>query len=98
MLIQILLPVTSAPDNHAAITQTRTELMQRYEGVTAYLRSPAKGAWVAPDGTEQHDDVIMVEVLIERFDPTEWRGYARTLAARFGEEEIHLRALPAFKA
>jgi hypothetical protein len=95
VLIQLLLPVTSAPDNHAAIAQTRAELVQRYQGVTAYVRSPAKGAWVGPDGAEQHDDVIMVEVLIEIFDREQWRAYARELAARFGEEEIHIRALPA---
>jgi hypothetical protein len=96
VLIQLLLPVTSAPTNHAAIAQTRADLIQRYQGVTAYVRSPAKGAWVGPDGTEQHDDVIMVEVLTETFDREEWRAYARELAARFGEEEIHIRALPAF--
>ena len=96
MLIQILLPLTSAPDNRSAIAQTRVELVERYKGVTAYVRSPAKGAWVGPDGTEEHDDVVMVEVLTDDFDRKEWRAYARTLAARFGEEEIHIRALPTF--
>ena len=96
MLIQILLPLTSTPDNHAAISQTRVELIERYRGVTAYVRSPARGAWVGPDGTEEHDDVVMVEVLTADFDRKEWRAYARRLAARFGEEEIHIRAVPAF--
>jgi hypothetical protein len=28
-------------------------------GLTAYLRSPAKGVWTAPDGHTEQDDVVM---------------------------------------
>ncbi len=37
----------------------------------------------------------MVEVLAPDFDCEWWRAYAETLAARFEEQEIHVRALPA---
>ena len=37
----------------------------------------------------------MVEVVTEEFDRAHWRAYAEELAARFYEERIHLRALPA---
>jgi hypothetical protein len=36
----------------------------------------------------------MVEVVTGTFDRAWWRGYAATLAARFGQESIHLRAVP----
>jgi hypothetical protein len=91
-LVQLLLPVK--PGSAVPFADTRRELIERYQGVTAYVRSPAKGAWVGPEGEEQ-DDVIMVEVLVDDFDRAWWRSYARTLAERFGEDEIHIRALPA---
>ena len=37
----------------------------------------------------------MVEVLVSEFDRLWWRTYAKELAARFEEDEIHIRALPA---
>lgn len=91
-LIQLLLPVK--PDAEQHLTRTRAELVERYEGVTAYVRSPARGAWIAPGGEEQHDDVIMVEVVVNTFDQRWWRQYHDTLAERFGEEQIHIRILP----
>jgi hypothetical protein len=93
-LIQILLPLQPTPENKAGLERTRRELIDRCQGVTAYVRSPARGAWLAPDGTEEHDDVVMVEVLDDHFDRDHWRGYARQLAGRFGQKEVHVRALP----
>jgi hypothetical protein len=57
------------------------------------LRSPATGLWTAPDGREEQDQVIMVEVVTETFDRTWWRSYATQLAQRFHQDEIHIRAL-----
>jgi hypothetical protein len=99
VLIQLLLPATSrgtAPplDVTAALADTRRELAERFDGLTAYLRAPAKGIWTAPDGHTEQDDVVMVEVVTERFERTWWRAYAATLAARFRQETIHIRAMP----
>ena len=99
VLIQLLLPMTfphggSPNDARAALTQTRQELAATFSGLTAYLRSPAKGMWTAPDGQTEQDDVVMVEVVTESFDRTWWRGYAATLARRFNQETIHVRAVP----
>jgi hypothetical protein len=96
VLIQLLLPATDAARNDgvAPLAQTRRELAERFNGLTAYLRSPAKGWWTAPDGRTEQDDVVMVEVVTETFDRAWWRTYAATLAARFDEESIHVRAVP----
>lgn len=91
-LIQLLLPLKAGAQPH--VTRTREELVQRYEGITAYVRSPARGAWIAPGGREEHDDVIMVEVVVDSLDREWWRQYQDTLAARFDEEQIHIRILP----
>jgi hypothetical protein len=98
VLIQLLLPLptngAASADGLAPLAQIRQELAARFTGVTAYVRSPAKGLWTAPDGQIEHDDVVMVEVVTDTFDRTWWRSYAATLAERFRQESIHLRALP----
>jgi hypothetical protein len=95
VLIQLLLPTrTAGAEGIAPLAETRRELAERFNGLTAYLRSPAKGLWTAPDGHLEQDDVVMVEVVTDTFDAAWWRAYAATLAERFGQESIHLRALP----
>jgi hypothetical protein len=97
-LIQVLLPRrsgTGEPVADRAFARTRQELVDVFDGVTAYLRSPAEGDWVAPEGQVERDEVVMVEVLSDSFDRAWWRAYADTLAERFGQEAIHIRALPA---
>jgi hypothetical protein len=77
-----------------ALAETRRELVDRFKGVTAYVRSPAKGLWTTPDGHTEADDVVMVEVVTEAFDRAWWRTYSATLAERFAQDTIHVRALP----
>ena len=36
----------------------------------------------------------MVEVVTETFDRAWWRTYSATLATRFDQDTIHVRALP----
>jgi hypothetical protein len=96
VLIQLLLPTSGAApaDRLAPLAETRRELADRFNGLTAYVRSPAKGSWTAPDGHTEEDDVVMVEIVTETFDRAWWRTYAATLAARFDQERIHVRAVP----
>ena len=93
--IQLLLPMSGAVNGDvlAPLAETRRELAERFNGLTAYLRSPAKGWWTAQDGHVEQDDVVMVEVVMDTFDRAWWRAYATTLAARFSQERIHLRAV-----
>ena len=95
VLIQLLLPTTGAANGDAMtrLAQTRKELLEQFDGVTAYVRSPAKGAWTAPGGHTETDDVVMVEVVCDEFDRVWWRRYAQTLAQRFQQETIHVRAM-----
>jgi hypothetical protein len=96
VLIQLLLPTTGNGGNRAmtALAATRRELVEKFKGVTAYVRSPAKGLWTAPDGHTEVDDVVMVEVVTDTFDRAWWRTYSATLAHRFAQDTIHVRALP----
>ena len=65
VLIQLLLPTIlpkgpAVHDATAALADTHRELAETFDGVTAYLRSPAKSIWTAPDGHTEQDDVVMV--------------------------------------
>ena len=95
VLIQLLLPISAAgASDPAPVAKTRRELADRFTGVTAYVRSPAKGLWTNPDGHTEADDVVMVEVVTDAFDRAWWRTYAATLAERFRQDSIHVRAVP----
>jgi hypothetical protein len=98
VLIQLLLPTKfpgeASQDATAALADTRRELAARFDGLTAYVRSPAQGTWTAPDGHAEQDDVVMVEVVTERFDREWWRPFTATLAERFRQDSIHVRAIP----
>ena len=73
VLIQLLLPASGAASAEGvALAETRRELADRFNGLTAYLRSPAKGSWTAPDGHTEQDDVVMVEIVTETFDWAWW--------------------------
>lgn len=95
-LIQLLLPaLVSQGDEPASgpVSQTRHELTETFGGLTAYLRAPAVGVWTSPEGGRAQDEVVMVEVVAERFDRAWWRDYTQRLARRFAQEAIHVRAL-----
>ena len=97
VLIQMLLPATPTDtnaDGPSAINETARELRETFGGLTAYTRAPAKGSWTGPDGSTEQDQVVMIEVVTERFDRAWWKQYSGTLAGRFDQEAIHVRALP----
>ena len=94
VLIQLLLPTPTADgDAMTPLADTRRELADLFSGVTAYVRSPAKGLWTSPDGHTEADDVVMVEVVTETFDRRWWRDYTAKLAQRFRQDTIHVRAM-----
>ena len=96
-LMQIVLPLY---DNHGQplarerFTETTRELTDTFGGATAFTRSPAEGFWEHPDGGVRKDDVIVVEVMVEKIDEDWWSDYRATLEARFKQETILMRALP----
>ena len=96
VLIQMLLPTSGAVNGEdlAPLAETRRELAERFNGLTAYLRSPAKGWWTAPDGHAEQDDVVMVEVVTDTFDRAWWRAYATTLAARLARRAFTCEPWP----
>jgi hypothetical protein len=95
-LIQILLPMQrqdGRPVVAEEFARVRIELTEKFGGVTAYSRSTATGLWKRSEDEVERDQVIMVEVVVEAFDPRWWEEYRREIERRFGQEQIHARAL-----
>jgi C4-dicarboxylate-specific signal transduction histidine kinase len=94
-LIQTLLPLYDN-DGRAfgeePFAATRTELTERFGGLTAHLRAPARGLWKKDDGQVQRDDVVIFEVMTDALDRPWWKEYRATLEARFAQEAIVVRA------
>ena len=95
-LVQLLLPLRDNDGNpfpRKAFEGVRSELAERYGGVTAYLRSPASGVWKGDQCEVARDEVVMIEVMVEKLDRPWWNAYRRDLEGRFRQTELLVRAL-----
>lgn len=95
-LIQVLLPLRDndgCPFGRDPFDRVHTELTERFGGATAYLQSPAEGAWRDPGGEVDRDDVVILEVMADSLDRAWWRAYREELERRFRQDEVVVRAL-----
>jgi hypothetical protein len=92
-LVQVLLPLprdaTAAP---GALSDAVRELGDAFGGVTAHVRAPAKGRWTAPDGAEERDDVVVLEVEVGRVDRAWWSAFRERWETRLEQEELLVRS------
>ena len=94
-LIQILLPLY---DNHGhafdaeEYVQLRTQLADRFGGVTAYMRAPARGIWRDDTGETSRDDIVIFEVMTDTLDRAWWTEFRLALERRFRQESVIVRA------
>ena len=98
-LVQFLLPLrdnAQRPFARADFERVRTELTERFGGVTAFLQAPASGVWKDEDaGETTHDELVLFEVMTDALDRAWWKGYRAELERRFRQEAIVVRALGA---
>lgn len=96
-LVQILIPVFDNAgrrfEQHL-FEAVRTQLIERFGGLTAFVQSPALGLWKdAESGTTTQDAMILIEVMSDTLDQTWWAAYRRNLEGVFRQDEIVIRAL-----
>lgn len=89
-LIEILLPV-SPGDAHGRFDAVRSELAEKFGGVTIYANVPAEGIWTE-GGSVEIDHIIVVEVMASNLDRQWWASYRKTLEIRFEQNEIVIRS------
>jgi hypothetical protein len=94
-LVQFLLPLRDNEGRaftRADFERVRTELTERFGGVTAFLQAPAQGAW-KEEGETTRDEVVLYEVMVETLERAWWKDYRARLEQRFRQETILVRAL-----
>ena len=65
----------------------RSDLTNRFGGVTAFLRSPALGLWKTENDVSR-DEVVMFEVMTPDLDEDWWFEYRTQLQKKFRQEEL----------
>ena len=94
-LVQLLLPLRDNGGEafgRAEFDRVKDELAERFGGATAFLRSPALGAWQETDGQTTHDDIVIFEAMADSLDRAWWAEYRRDLERRFRQEDVIVRA------
>jgi hypothetical protein len=69
-LIQILLPLFDNEGQHfphSDYMRVRSELIERFGGLTAFTRAPAEGLW-EENGETARDDIVVFEVMTSELD------------------------------
>ena len=95
-LVQILLPLydnDGHPFEASEYAQLRAELADRFGGVTAYTRAPARGVWIGDTGETTRDDIVIFEVMTPELDRNWWTSFRKHLEDRFRQESLVVRAL-----
>lgn len=93
-VIQLLLPLQDndgAPFPHDAFLEVHRELADRFGGATAFLQSPALGAWKSEGETVQ-DRMVLFEVMTDTLERAWWAQYRQALEKRFRQEALLVRA------
>jgi uncharacterized membrane protein len=78
-VVQILFPLWSNQGiafPKAYFSAVKLELSSRFHGLTAYSRTAAEGLWRVGQ-TLKRDEIIVYEVMADRFDSAWWRGYQK---------------------
>ena len=95
-LVQILLPLYDNAGQAFDVreyVELRSELADRFGGVTAYTRAPARGVWKGDSGATTRDDIVIFEVMTEVLDREWWTTFRKQLEGRFRQDSVIVRAL-----
>jgi len=94
-LVQIFLPLDDNDGNRLppeTFDRVRGELVQRFQGLTAYSRAPADGLWRQPDKGTARDDIVIYEVMAPALDQDWWKHFRQKLEKTFRQHTILIRA------
>ena len=93
-VVELFLPLEK-PDGSPVpadlFERIKTELTDRFGGVTAQLQPPASGAWKPEAAEVIHDRVVIFEVMIEDVDTEWWRQYRHRLEVELEQQRILAR-------
>ena len=93
-VVELFLPLEKpdgTPIPAATFERIKSELTERFGGVTAFLQSPAEGAWKPRSRAVIHDRVAIFEVMVDDVDTAWWRAYRQALEVELEQEQVLAR-------
>jgi hypothetical protein len=93
-VVELFLPLQTSDGStipSETFDRVRDELTDRVGGVTAFLRSPAEGAWKPSSGRVVKDEVAIFEVMVSDVDTNWWHNYRKLLEVELKQEQILAR-------
>jgi hypothetical protein len=70
----------------------REILANAFGGVTFLSRPPADGVWQGDDGEAEREQMVVVEVLVEKIDRSWWKEFRGDLERRFRQKVVVVTA------
>ena len=95
-IVQILVPLSDndgAPFAPAILKDIQDELADRFGGLTAYSRAPARGVW-ATDSKPALDDIVVVEVMVKKLNGRWWKDFRSRTERLLRQDQLVVRAFP----
>ncbi|MGN6646012.1 MAG: hypothetical protein ACTHJT_05740 [Cytophaga sp.] len=96
-MIQLLLPLTyneGQSFSEELFNAVEEDLTYHFGGVTSYIRTPAKGLWKETAKNTVHDEIILIEVMVNEVNNAFWTTYKVKLEQLFKQSEIIIRSSP----
>jgi hypothetical protein len=93
-VVELFLPLetpTGEPIPSDTFDRIKSELTDRFGGVTSFLRSPAEGAWKPSGGDVVHDRLAIFEIMVDDVDTAWWHRYRESLEKEFEQAQILAR-------
>jgi len=93
-LVQILLPThdnDGKPFGETVLAAIHGDLVEKFGGLTAYSRAPARGTWGVA-GASTLDDIVVVEVMTELLETRWWKDFRARLEQTLRQHRIIVRA------
>ncbi|MFL5747750.1 MAG: hypothetical protein ACJ751_23955 [Niastella sp.] len=97
VLIQTFLPLSDnrgqrfSVDWYIALSH---EFNERFGGVTVYQQAPVTGLWKEEEQHTVKDELIIFEVMADKFDNIFWKRLKEQLEQQFRQESILIRSYP----
>ena len=94
-LLEIFLPLFDQQHRrfaHGMYERVERELVERFQGFTAYSRPSASGLWKEDRSELQSDELVIYEVMTDNDDWSWWKRYRRSLEERFDQDQILIRS------
>ena len=92
--VEIFVPLVRGdgePVDKRYLADLERELTERFGGVTAFTRAPARGRW-SDGGRVETDDVVIYEVMAQALDRPWWRELRERLEQDLDQEEVVIRS------